>query len=169
MDKTGKKRLQLTLFVDDECSKDIEYIRSKYNPQQHALIKGHVTLCREDELDEIELVKANLLQLKTEPIEISFGLPIRFATGNGVLLPATGPNTVFQELRKQVLKGAIDRPRLHEAHITLMHPRNSTCTDSIFQAIEKTALPSVLTFNKISLITQVNDRPWQVLATYELQ
>ena len=41
-------RKQLTLFVKDVQAKAIEAIRRQYNPEQYALIKAHVTLCRED-------------------------------------------------------------------------------------------------------------------------
>ena len=59
----SKKRLQLTLFIDEDKSEMIEKIRKEFNPLQFELIKSHVTLCREDELDPIEQVIQNLEKL----------------------------------------------------------------------------------------------------------
>ena len=56
----------------------------------------------------------------------------------------------------------------HEHHITLMHPRNSICTDEIFKNIQETDLPSSLTFDNISLIEQVDGGEWQTLKVYKL-
>ena len=72
----------------------------------------------------------------------------------GLLLPAKTDNTEFQDLRRQILLGLNDNPRKQETHITLMHPRNSTCTDKIFGRIEKIILPTKLKFKRISLIEQ---------------
>jgi 2'-5' RNA ligase len=53
-------------------------------------------------------------------------------------------------------------------HITLMHPRNSTCTNTIFEGINKINLPTQLKFNKISLIEQHNDESWNILQEFQL-
>lgn len=117
----------------------IEQIRQEFNPRQFELIKAHVTLCREDELENLEQVLSNLLMLvqTQEKFYIEFGKVARFDNGKGLFLPATNDNIQFENLRRQVLNGLIDHPRKQEAHITLMHPRNSTCTDHIFELVEK--------------------------------
>lgn len=162
------KRSQLTLFVPENVSASIEAIRCLYNPVQHNLIAGHVTLCREDELLDIEKVWQNLEQLDLPAITIRFGKPERFDEGKGVLLPALEENTSFQELRKAVLKGVIEEPRIHQPHITLIHPRNSICTDEFFLEIYKRELPATIQFNNISLIEQVGGGKWKLLQTFEL-
>ena len=164
----NKRRLQLTLFVDEKHSVAIESIRQKFNPQQYGLIKAHVTLCREDEIEPIEAVLYNLTQQALPKISISFGRAIRFSDGNGVLLPANDNLHSFRTLRSQVIHGIIEAPRNHEPHITLMHPRNSTCTDDIFQQISKVILPAVITFEKISLIEQIGQEPWKIIQEFDL-
>ena len=47
-------RRQLTLFVKKEDAETIEQIRQAFNPRQFELIKSHVTLCREDEIQNLE-------------------------------------------------------------------------------------------------------------------
>jgi len=155
------KRIQLTLFVQEASA--IEAIRRQYNPVQHSLIAAHVTLCREDELLDIEKVWQNLEQLDFPAITIRFRKPERFDEGKGVLLPAQGENTSFQELRKTVLKGVIEQPRIHQPHITLMHPRNSICTDEFFLDISKRELPDSIQFNKISLIELADGGIWKII------
>jgi hypothetical protein len=162
------KRTQLTLFVDKELSFDIEAIRQEFNPLQYALIKSHVTLCREDELDNIERVIENLLALKVPPIALAFGAAVCFSEGRGVLLPSENNDEAFHHLRVRALAGVIEVPRLHEPHLTLMHPRNSTCTDEIFARIQMIGLPRKIVFSKISLIEQRFGGAWSVLREFPL-
>lgn len=44
------KRIRPALFIEDEEAEEIEKIRKTFNPEQYALIKSPITLCREDEL-----------------------------------------------------------------------------------------------------------------------
>lgn len=160
-------RRQLTLFVEQKDAETIEQVRREFNPIQFELIKSHVTLCREDEIENFEQIKINLLHLKQNEIVIEFGKAKRFDNGKGLLLPATIDDGEFQELRRQVLVGLTDNPRKQQPHITLMHPRNSTCTDNIFKEIEKVRFPTKLKFKKISLIEQVNGGKWKILEDFE--
>jgi 2'-5' RNA ligase len=165
----SKKRIQLTCFVSEPESQPIEDIRKKFNPLQCNLIQAHVTLCREDELVEIERVMNNLMYLNARSVAVHFGKVTRFFDGQGVYIPAIDNDQAFQELRKSILKGIIEQPRLHEPHITLMHPRNSTCTDSIFEQIEQQHLPSRIVFRKISLIEQEIGEKWRILKEFDLR
>ncbi len=146
-------RRQLTLFLDVLEASMIEAIRQEFNPEQYKLIKAHVTLCREDELVDIEKVMNNLENLRYEPFIINFGQPERFSNGRGVRLPAVDDDK-FQKLRRRVLMGVADVPKRHCAHVTLMHPRNSDCTDEIFQGIMGVSFPTKLMFDEVSLIEQ---------------
>ncbi|HUM51653.1 MAG TPA: hypothetical protein PK431_07535 [Chitinophagales bacterium] len=163
---TNNIRRQLTLFVEQTAAEQIELIRQEFNPRQFELIKAHVTLCREDEIINLEKVKSNLLLLTTSEINIEFGKIKRSDNGNGLFLPATNDNVEFDNLRKQVLSGLTDHPRKQKAHITLMHPRNSTCTDNIFKQVEKIKLPTKINFRKISIIEQKDGGQWRILEEF---
>lgn len=165
----NQKRIQLTLFVNDPAAVLIEAVRKKFNPEQYHIIKAHTTLCREDELLQLEKVIKNLAQLNHGPITIKFGKPMRFSDNKGVLIPASGDIENFQELRKQVLKDVTGDPRLHHPHITLMHPRNSICTDELFKELEKYNFPSVIEFDTISLIEQEMGKQWNILKEFRLK
>ena len=164
---TKNIRKPLTLFVKQKDAETIEQVRKMFNPRQFELIKTHVTLCREDEIENLEQVITNLSLLTQTEIVIEFGKIVRFDNGKGLLLPATTDNIEFQKLRKQALVGLDDNPRKQEPHITLMHPRNSTCTDNIFAQIEKVNFPTKLKFKRISLIEQENGGQWRVLQEFE--
>ena len=110
-----------------------------------------------------------MLSLEQEEIVIEFGEATRFDNGKGLFLPAKPGNAGFQELRKQVLTGLNDNLRKQDPHITLMHPRNATCTDDIFQKVEKLSLPTKLKFKTISLIEQADDGQWKVLQEFKLR
>lgn len=164
-------RRQLTLFVEPTDAVTIEQIRQEFNPRQFELIKAHVTLCREDEIENLEQVISNLFLLTQtrQNIFIEFDKVARFDNGKGLFLPAINDNEEFDNLRRQVLIGLIDNPRKQEAHITLMHPRNSTCTDNIFKQVETINLPTKLNFRKISLIEQKNGGQWKILQEFNLK
>jgi hypothetical protein len=166
---TNNIRRQLTLFVEPEDAEIIEQVRQEFNPLQFELIKAHITLCREDEIQDLEKVISNLLLLTSTEISIEVGKVIRFDNGKGLLIPAKGINIEFQELRRQVLQGLIDNPRTQEPHITLMHPRNSTCTNKIFEIIKDISFPKNLKFKKISLIEQKDGRCWNIKKEFELK
>lgn len=161
-------RRQLTLFVEQEMAGSIEAVRQKFNPVQSALIKSHVTLCREDEIADMETVVKNLSNLTVRAVEIEFGKPARFDNGKGVLLPALPGYAQFRELRRQILIGLSENPREQEPHITLIHPRNSTCTDDVYNAICKFDFPARILFRKIDIIEQIHGGPWKVLQTFPL-
>jgi len=164
----SNKRRQLTLFVSTDEAKVIEEIRKKYNPIQHRLIAAHITLCREDEIEHWETIEQNLITLKQLPLTIYLEEVKRFAEGKGLFIPAKEQQKAFDVLRKVILKGAIEQPRKHHAHLTLMHPRNSTCTDATFNEIKALRLPKYLVFDTITLIEQENGGVWQKLKTYTI-
>lgn len=164
---TASIRRQLTLFVDPEEAIPLEQIRQQFNPKQYEIIKAHVTLCREDEIENLERVTSNLFLLQKSELVIEFSKLSRFDNGKGLFLLAD-KNKDFNDLRKQVLRGIIINPRKQKAHITLMHPRNSTCTDEIFSYVESRKLPTKLRFIKISLIEQKDSGQWNIVQEYYL-
>ncbi len=161
-------RRQLTLFISEE-NETIERIRAQFNPIQYSLIAAHLTLCREDEIKPIEKVIENIKSIKNaEPIRLELDPPERFENGKGVLIPAKKTSAGFSELRKTILKGLTEHPRDHLPHITLMHPRNSTCTDITWGLIQKRILPTELLFDTISLIEQRNGGPWTTIEQFSI-
>ena len=155
--------------MDKSNAGEIESIRKKFNSRQQQLIDSHVTLCREDEIENIDKVLDNLQNLDTPVITIRFGKAIKFDNNKGVLLPASADNDQFHQLREKVLI-ALNKPiRRHEPHITLMHPKNSTSTDEIFEEIQSATLPICLKFDTISLIEQNDGGQWQIIKTFTLK
>lgn len=167
--KMNKKRHQLTLFIEKNQSKKIEKIRRIYNPMQFGLIKSHITLCREDEIElSLQKIIQNLKELVFDEFIMNFGNTIRFEDEKGVLIPSIDDNEAFITLRKLVLKDIIQNPRIHQPHITLMHPRNSTCDAILFDQLQKIKLPHQFIFKKISLIEQENQNKWKILDEFQL-
>lgn len=162
-------RQQLTLFVNPIDAENIEQLRERFNPAQHALIAAHVTLCREDEITQISNLKEVLQNLKATPNTIYFEKAIRFDQGKGVMLPAADQNTPFHDLRKLLLTPFMKQIRLHQPHITLMHPRNSTCNDEIFNEILSIQLSNQFRFDCISLIQQMDGKKWELVQSVDLK
>ena len=162
-----RHRKQLTLFIN-EPSGTIEEIRAYYNPVQYNLIKAHITLCREDEIEPTEkLIERITSILLVRPLRIELGKVERFADGKGIYISSFGDNKDFKELRKLVL-GQTKLKKEQVPHITLMHPGNSICTNEIFEQISHYDFPSELEFGKISLIEQKNGGKWNVLQEFEI-
>ncbi len=163
-----KKRKQLTLFINESESKAIETTREIFNPKQYAIIKSHVTLGREDELEPLEKIIQNLKKLNLKYLTIDLGDVARFSNGKGVIITAIGKNEQYYKLRKLILDSTVEIPKKPEPHITLMHPANSTCTDEIFEQIKKCTYPKKVLFSKISLIEQEIGMKWTILEEFEL-
>lgn len=161
-------RQQLTLFLDQKEAQTIEEIRKKFNPVQYQLIKSHITLCREDEIEALAMVLDNLANLNTSIIEFEIGKPERFSEGKGVFIPVFDQQNEFKKLRNIVLNQVITHPRAHEAHITIMHPRNATCNDLIFKQILAYPIPHKISISKISLIEQELGKKWKVMKEFDL-
>lgn len=147
----------------------MEKIRREFNPVQFAFIKSPVTLCRENEWEKTGVVMQQLMELNHAPITIEFGEIVRFSEGKGLMIPAFGDNEPFHKLREIILNGVIENPKKQEPHITLMHPRNSSCNDAIFEQVKAQDFPNKIEFHKISLIEQELDRRWHILEEFELK
>lgn len=159
-------RKQLTLFLEGN-KEAIEEIRASYNPEQFNLISAHVTLCREDEILPLAEIIENIKAVRLpEPLCIEFDPISRFPDGRGALLPSKGKNLEFHELREALLKGISEPPRDHEPHITLMHPRNSSCSAELFSELRQVPLPSEFFFTRISLIEQNSGEKWRTLEEF---
>lgn len=89
-------RRQLTLFVEQQDAVTIEQVRQAFNPVQFELIRSHVTLCREDEMQNLEQIITDILFLTQPEITLEFGMATRFDNGKAALLPAKNDNTEFQ-------------------------------------------------------------------------
>ena len=105
--------------------------------------------------------------MKEKAITIRFEKPTRFDNGKGVYLKSDDTQE-YDKLRQQILKTIIDEPRKQIPHITLMHPRNSTCNDKIFEQISNEKFSLNYTFNEISLIEQENGGKWKLLKNFSL-
>ncbi|MEO1382510.1 MAG: 2'-5' RNA ligase family protein, partial [Bacteroidota bacterium] len=127
-----------------------------------------ITLCREDELTNWNTISENLRSLNMETIPVVLKQPTRFADEKGLSMEPAGSYTAFQQLRKQVLEGAISEPRDHLPHITLIHPRNGRCTEAIWHMAQQLHFPTSFTFSQISLIEQKNGGKWETLEVFNL-
>jgi len=63
---------------------------------QYELNKSYITLCREDELEKIEIVTRNLQALHHYYIAIQFGPVESLSDRKRLMIPATGDNEQFE-------------------------------------------------------------------------
>ena len=164
--RMGASRKQLSMYVPPDAATELEDVRRAVDPVQSGLIPAHVTLCREDELGELESVKARLRRPPFKPLTLRFGRPVAFS-GHGLLLECVGGGDQFRALREYLL--ASSRIRDQKPHITLAHPRNPKARGNSLS--NTSALPEVIevTFPSVCLIEQEADKPWRLLETYELR
>ena len=151
-------RRQATLYLQPPASERIEALRARFNPVQFALIRAHVTLCREDEVNDWKDLAARLEALVKIHVPLTFGAPVREA--DLVTLPAIGPTEEFDELRGSLLSVEGVPARKHKPHITLVHPRNGSCSDADFATIRAECHPFTMTFRVVTIIEQVEGGRW---------
>ncbi len=163
MDLLAPHRRQATLFFGDPPPALVR-CRQFYNPVQAALIDAHVTLCREDEVFDWTAFEERVASLTQLKLRMEFGRPIR--RGDLVFLPVTAGAEHFAALRRTLLSDNTSEPRTMDPHVTVIHPRNGTCTDEAFAEIERSLPPFEWTFNEVALIEQHNGGQWQTLASY---
>lgn len=156
------RRTQLTLFVPAPWRERLDSLRRALDPVQAALIGAHVTLCREEEIEghEPEAFFDQVLAWHSDRVRLEFDLPRRFS-GHGVLLPCVRGSEPFQQLRRWLLRD--QNVRIHDAHLTLAHPRNPRSPQNIDDALASFPRGLCLEFPSVALIEQRHGCPWQVL------
>jgi hypothetical protein len=159
-------RQQLSLFVPENQRATVELVRAIVDPVQHRLIPAHVTLCREDELSDIETIIKRLRTLKLPSLQLSFTAPERFYE-HGLLMPCVAGLDTFRDLRKSIL--AIPDIREQTPHLTLAHPRNPKAQGNCLHNTAALGAGVVITFSAIYWIEQYCNEPWQILDCFALQ
>ncbi len=161
-DTGNARRRQASLFLSG--FPEIEEFRHRFNPAQAALIPAHVTLCREDEVEDWSALQDRIRAVGPIDITIEFGIPIR--QEHFVYLPVVESTVRFENLRLALLGTPTQSPRLHLPHLTIIHPRNGVCTDAIFQELLRHFVPFSASFCEISLIEQRDGGPWSRFACF---
>ncbi len=157
-------RRQATLYLPLPSSTFVESIRARVNRVQFDLIKAHITLCRDDEVADWSEVESRLTNLGKIEVELDFGMPVR--EDNLVYLPTIGSTQSFDNLRSAILSTNASSPRKQNPHITLIHPRNGTCSDSAFAEITKLCKPFSAVLRRVTLIEQHNGGRWKDLSAF---
>lgn len=151
------KRRQASLYLHDQFQ--VESLRFRHNPTQARLIPAHVTLCREEEVTDWDALRARLESLCPFEITLEFGVPVR--DHDFVFLPIREGLDDFHEFRCAIL---MKEARKQTPHVTIIHPRNGTCTYQVFADISATISPFQYTFREVTLIEQENGGVWNVIS-----
>jgi 2'-5' RNA ligase len=160
-------RIQLTLFVPDPAASELEAVRRLLDPVQARLIRAHVTLCREDELEGLGSaeLEARVSAFESGALTLRFGPPEWFHE-HGVLLPCVEGQEAFQALRRWILSSSTVRP--HAAHITLAHPRNPKAAGNTAMNAAPLERGLAVTFPTVARIRQTGSAAWEQLSEHHL-
>lgn len=153
-------RRQATLYLRGPRQSNIEMIRAKYNPAQARIIAAHVTLCREDEVLDWEQFQTQLSRVPADRIAVELTFERLIRQNNLVFAQATANCQTFDCLRNEVLANENNRPRIHQPHLTLIHPRNGICDDRLFAELQTTFEPFSATFDRVTIIEQNGGGKW---------
>lgn len=153
-------RRQASLWV--KGVPEIERMRYRFNRAQAQLIPAHVTLIREDEVTDWELLESRIRKILPIELTLSFGRPVRDL--NFVYLPVESGITEFDNLRHLLLSDGATTPRKQMPHMTIVHPRNGICSDAAFEEIAEQIPPCTIVFREIHLIEQINGGSWSPFA-----
>lgn len=155
-------RTQLTLFLPQAPGALLETHRRRLDPVQAGLIAAHVTLCREDEIGHLDpdTLRHRVSTWPAATLNLAFGSPRRF-DGHGLLLPCIDGSQDFDRLRKHLLQdpGA----RIHQAHLTLAHPRNPVSPGNTDEASAFLPASLEVAFDDVALILQEGRSPWRTV------
>lgn len=157
-------RRQATLYLDGPEQIGVEKIRERHNPVQSQLIRAHVTLCREDEVEDWQVLEERLIAIGQLDVALQFDKLVR--DGDLVYLASRKPASTFHQLRHRLLATDNVEPRIHQPHLTLIHPRNGTCDADTFASIESAFRPFEALFQTVTLIEQENGGPWRDLKSF---
>jgi hypothetical protein len=155
-------RRQLSLFLPEPERSLVDAVRAEVDPRQHALIPAHVTLCREDEVEDWDALWKRLEALGPIRVELELGAPLRLSHRT-ILLPVSGSTASFDELRTALLGESAPSMR---PHVTLLHPRNGAGKDGCLDVARKKRLPASVILREVSMIEQVDGGTWRVLASH---
>jgi hypothetical protein len=155
-------------MLTEAVAKDVESVRRLLDPIQASLIRAHVTLCREDELEKLGSLEleARLRDYEPGALSLRFGPPERFHE-HGMLLPCVEGQEDFQALRRWVLSSSAAKP--HAAHITLAHPRNPKSAGNTSENATLLARGLSVTFPAVALIRQQGSAAWEQLSEYQFR
>lgn len=155
-------RRQLTLFLPPDQRAVVDSIRQRLDPQQHAIIRAHVTLCRDAELTPWQVVSQRLASLGEFSITMQFGKPQILSDGCVLLRPTQGAEQ-YQDLRQSILGPSAD---IHGAHVTLLHPRNAAGVIYSLTGIASALAGLKATFRTLALVEQYGSGSWLVQHDY---
>lgn len=155
-------RRQLTLFLPPDQCAIVDPVRQRLDPRQHAIIRAHVTLCRDDELVPWPVIGRRLASLGEFSVTLQFGEPHVLADGGVLLRPVRGAEE-YRRLRQSILGPSA---KVHGAHITLLHPRNAAGVSYDRAEIAHALAGLTATFRTIALIEQHGPGPWRVRQEY---
>lgn len=158
-------RRQLSLYASGGDTAVIERLRERLDPVQFALIPAHVTLCREEDLADVDEVGLDQRLRGARRLALRFGAAQSFST-HGILLPCIEGEAEFQALRACALGRLVTRTQ--SPHITLAHPRNPKAPDNRPEVAASLGAGRRCEFNRVNLIEQIAGGPWRTLRSWSL-
>lgn len=156
-------RRQLSLFVAEPERTELDALRARADPVQHALIPAHVTLVRDEDVDNWARVHARLEALAPLRLVLELGPPCALE-GGGAMLPVVGSTAGFDELRARLLAGQPGATRKQTPHLALLHPRNRARWGLSVAEVCAQRTPTRVVFERVVWIEQVAGEPWREIA-----
>jgi len=159
-------RRQLSMYLPLDQAAAIEDVRIVVDPIQHLLIPAHVTLCRDEELEDLSGIETRLQASALGHVDLGFGRPQAFH-GHGILMECVSGLESFRALR-EILLGSIEISS-HQPHLTLAHPRNPKAVGNSLANTDSISTPFHVRFSQIALIEQEGAAPWKFVREYPLE
>ncbi len=155
-------RRQLSLFLPEPERAAFDALRQRFDPFQFSLIPAHVTLARDDEVHDLTALLARLRTISELSLRLVFA-DAELTEWGTIYVPVDDGRERFDALRQSMIG---PNSRLHEPHVTIVHPRNVTGTREMLTEIRRATLPPSVTLGEIVLIEQVGSAPWAVVGRF---
>ena len=116
-------------------------------------------------MDNWQDLAQRLTDLKSFELSLSFSKLVH--EGNLVYAKPDEPNG-FQHLRALLLAREGFAPRIHDPHITLVHPRNGVADGKLFEQIRGCFKPFVCSLPVVTFIEQNGVEPWNDHQSFQI-
>jgi len=140
----------------------VDVVRAKHDSKQHSIIPAHATLCRDEEVDQWDIISPRINAIEQIEVDFTLGDP-ELDDGGVIFLPILDGKQAFDDLRTELL-GPIYKQGF--PHITIVHPRNVVATPDMLAEIRASALPDRVVLTEVVLIEQIDGGVWNTLESF---
>jgi 2'-5' RNA ligase len=147
--------VQARITLPADVRRDIDVLRTRWNPERAAGNPAHVTVVYHDEAPDPLLLADRLRAAAREiaPFRLTFGPVARFPEPvRGAYLPVVDPTGGVAAIREALLAPPFTRRGRFGLHVTLLHPDQGARLESAWAALSALPDPGAFEVTELQLV-----------------